>query len=103
MHFNENSNRPQAKTKMGKPVYRLLFPKAKKGEYSTRPLKTQATYCYVYRLMDFLFEKVILDPLPYMEEIHKIKVPETLSSQYERSSMEEAISRHKSRFSQGEV
>ncbi|XP_065146034.1 uncharacterized protein [Paramisgurnus dabryanus] len=103
MHFNENSNRPQAKTKTGKPVYRLLFPKAKKGEYSTRPLKTQATYCYVYRLMDFLFEKVILDPVPYMEEIHKIKVPETLSSQYERPSMEEAISRHKSRFSQGEA
>nr|XP_055038016.1 uncharacterized protein LOC129425947 isoform X2 [Misgurnus anguillicaudatus] len=54
MHFNENSNRPQAKTKTGKPVYRLLFPKAKKGEYSTRPLKTQATYCYVYRLMDLI-------------------------------------------------
>ncbi|XP_057206770.1 uncharacterized protein LOC130564597 [Triplophysa rosa] len=93
MHFNENSNRPQAKTKTGKPMYRLLFPEAKKGEYSTRPLKSQATYRYVNNLMTFLFEKVIPDPLPYMEEIHKIKVPETLSAQYGRPSMEEAIER----------
>ncbi|XP_056612376.1 uncharacterized protein LOC130428401 [Triplophysa dalaica] len=91
MHFNENSSCPQAKTKTGQPLYRLLFPKAKKGEYSTRPLKSQATYCYVNNLMTFLFEKVMPDPLPYMEEIHKIKIPETLSAQYDGPYMEEAI------------
>ncbi|XP_056608949.1 uncharacterized protein LOC130426283 isoform X2 [Triplophysa dalaica] len=73
MHFNENSNRP------GKPTYKPLFPKAKKGEYSTRAIKSQATYRYVKNLMTFLFEKVITDPL-HMEDIHKIKVPETLTS-----------------------
>lgn len=53
--------------------------------------------------MTFLFEKVIPDPLLYMEEIHKLNVPETLSAQYDRPSMEEAIARHVSRFNQGEV
>ncbi|XP_067220664.1 uncharacterized protein [Chanodichthys erythropterus] len=74
MHFNENSNRPQAKISTGKPMYRPLFSKAKKGIYSMRLLKSQATYCYVISLMTFLFEEVIPDPHPYMEEIHKIKV-----------------------------
>ncbi|XP_067280190.1 uncharacterized protein [Pseudorasbora parva] len=97
LHFNENSNRPPAKTSTGKPMCGLLFPKAKKRRYSVRPLKSKATYCYVLNLMTFLFEKVIPDPLPYMEEIHRIKVSE--SAQYDRLSMEEADIRHVSRFS----
>ncbi|XP_067301001.1 uncharacterized protein [Pseudorasbora parva] len=75
MHFNENSNRPQDKTSTGNPTHRLLFPKAEKGGYSIRPLKSQATYCYVINLMTLLLEKVIQNPLPYMEEIHEIEVP----------------------------
>ncbi|RXN16500.1 hypothetical protein ROHU_027486 [Labeo rohita] len=78
MHFNENSNRPKAKTSSGKPMYRLLFPKAKQRLYITKPLTTNPTYCYVYNLMTLLFEKVLPDPLPYMEELHKITVPDSL-------------------------
>lgn len=49
--------------------------------------------------MTFLFDKVIPDPVPYMEEIHNIEVPETLSAQYDRASTEEAFARHVSRLS----
>lgn len=45
MHFNENSNRPKATTSSGKPMYRLLFPKAKKGLYTIKPVTSNPTYC----------------------------------------------------------
>uniref|UniRef100_A0A9J8DC12 Uncharacterized protein n=1 Tax=Cyprinus carpio carpio TaxID=630221 RepID=A0A9J8DC12_CYPCA len=103
MHFNENSNRPKATTSSGKPMYRLLFPKAKKGLYTIKPVTSNPTYCYVYNLMTLLFEKVLPDPFPYMEELHKITVPDSLCTQYDRPSLEEAIAEHVSRFSQGAV
>lgn len=53
MHFNENSNRAQAKTRTGKLVY--VIPKVKKRDYSTRPLKSQATYRKLNAFIDWLF------------------------------------------------
>lgn len=53
--------------------------------------------------MTLLFEKVLPDPFPYMEELHKITVPDSLCTQYDRPSLEEAIAEHVSRFSQGAV
>lgn len=52
MHFNENSNCPQAKTSTGKPMNRPLFLKAKKGIYSMRSLNSQATYCELTKFID---------------------------------------------------
>ena len=37
--FNENADRPQI-TYKGKLVYKLLFPKAKKGGHTVKPVKT---------------------------------------------------------------
>lgn len=82
MHFNENSNRPQATTLSGKPMYRLLFPKAKKDLYTTKQQSSNETCCYIFKLMTLLFEEVFPDPIPYMEELQKIKVPESLSAQF---------------------
>lgn len=43
LHFNENSNRTQAKTTAGTLKYSIHFPKAKKGGYTVKPMKSQAT------------------------------------------------------------
>ncbi|KAG7509846.1 hypothetical protein JOB18_006682 [Solea senegalensis] len=55
MHFNENTARPQANSD-GEPLFRLQFPKWKKGECTAKPVKEQATFSYVDEIMD-LFEK----------------------------------------------
>ncbi|XP_036000029.1 uncharacterized protein LOC118564855 isoform X1 [Fundulus heteroclitus] len=44
LHFNENSNRQQAKNKAGKEMWQLSFPKAKKGEPVAKQVKVPCTY-----------------------------------------------------------
>ncbi|XP_055062144.2 uncharacterized protein [Misgurnus anguillicaudatus] len=103
MHFNENAVRPQLRTSKGKPVYKLLFPKAKKGGHTVKPVKTEPTFCYVTSLMDSVFEEAVCDPLPFLDAVQQIPVPPYLSAQHDRPSMEEAVAEHVSRFSQGGV
>ncbi|XP_052423624.1 uncharacterized protein LOC127966567 [Carassius gibelio] len=99
LHHNENIGREQATTATGKPLYKVLFPKSKKGEPTARPLKTKPTYNYVDDLMKLVFEEVIVDPAPFVEELQAIPVPMAISAEFERPSKEEAIARHVSRFS----
>ncbi|XP_048094635.1 uncharacterized protein LOC125291807 [Alosa alosa] len=47
LHYNENANRGQATTSSGDPLYKLSFPKSRKGECRARPVKTDATFRYV--------------------------------------------------------
>ena len=44
MHFNENANRPQARRRAGDPLFKVQFPKFKKGECTAKPVKTDATF-----------------------------------------------------------
>jgi hypothetical protein len=44
LHFNENADRPQLVNVSGKPVYRVRFPKFKKGGYTISPAKKSPTY-----------------------------------------------------------
>lgn len=44
LHYNENIGRPRATTTAGQPQFKVTFPKAKKGEYRAREVKTQATF-----------------------------------------------------------
>ena len=45
MHFNENSQRKQAKTEMGEDRWVVIYPKAHKGEkYIAGKIKEEATY-----------------------------------------------------------
>ncbi len=53
--------------------------------------------------MDSVFEEVVRDPLSYLDAVQRIPVPQYLSSQHDRPSMEEAIAEHVSRFSRGGV
>ncbi|KAF1380251.1 hypothetical protein PFLUV_G00184890 [Perca fluviatilis] len=103
MHFNENAERPQWKTAKGKLMYRLLFPKAKRGGYTVKQVKTEPTICYVLDLMRLVFEEIIHDPLPYLDAVQRILVPQDLCAKLDRPSMDDAVAEHVSRFSQGGV
>ncbi|XP_057182524.1 uncharacterized protein LOC130549346 isoform X2 [Triplophysa rosa] len=99
MHYNENGDREQAVTTSGQAMYKIVFPKSKKGEATAKPLKTAPSYDYVTDLMKLVFEEVFADPTPFVEKLKKIPIPEPLSSQFERPSKEEVVHRHVSRFS----
>lgn len=44
MHHNENAIREQATTSAGQGVYKVIFPKSKKGEGIVKPVKTDPTF-----------------------------------------------------------
>ncbi|XP_039678178.1 uncharacterized protein LOC120572797 isoform X4 [Perca fluviatilis] len=44
MHYNENADCEQATTSAGQPVFKVVFPKSRKGEVTARPVKTDPTY-----------------------------------------------------------
>lgn len=44
MHFNENAGHPQATSSTGELLYRLNFPKSKKGECSVKPVKVDPMF-----------------------------------------------------------
>ncbi|XP_052409539.1 uncharacterized protein LOC127955926 isoform X2 [Carassius gibelio] len=82
LHFNENAEGPQATTAAGEPPFKVFFPKYKKGLCSAKPVKTDHTFHYVDNLLDLIFEKVVVDPTSYMEDILKISIPENLECQF---------------------
>ncbi|XP_056596027.1 uncharacterized protein si:ch211-236l14.1 isoform X2 [Triplophysa dalaica] len=98
LHYNENANRTQATTAAGQPRYNLELPKSKNGEFIARPIKTEPTYHYVQELLGLVFEEVIIDPTPFVEELNNIPVPPDLTQDYDRPSKDEAIAHHVSRF-----
>uniref|UniRef100_A0A9J8CEC9 Uncharacterized protein n=1 Tax=Cyprinus carpio carpio TaxID=630221 RepID=A0A9J8CEC9_CYPCA len=44
LHFNENAGRPQATTAAGEPLFKVVFPKYKKGQCSAKPVKVEPTF-----------------------------------------------------------
>ncbi|XP_035000772.2 uncharacterized protein LOC118100128 [Hippoglossus stenolepis] len=91
MHYNENAKRRQAIASPGQTVLVFVF---------LKPVKTDPTYNYVGDLMKLVFEEVFEDPVPFVEELEKIPIPEDLTSQYDRPSAEEVVARHQTCFSQ---
>ncbi|XP_034004897.1 uncharacterized protein LOC117497111 isoform X4 [Trematomus bernacchii] len=75
MHPNENADREQATTAAGLLVYKLAYPKARRGECTAKPVKKDPTYMYVGELMRLVFEEVFEDPTPFVEEMNKIPIP----------------------------
>ncbi len=58
MHYNENGDRPQAETEEGVPLFKISFPKSRKGECRVKPQKTQQTFGkgsnHTTQILDFL-------------------------------------------------
>ncbi|XP_050950932.1 uncharacterized protein LOC127153734 [Labeo rohita] len=103
LHFNENAGRPQATTTAGEPLFKVFFPKYKKGQFSAKPVKADPTFHYVDKLLDLIFEKAVVDPTPYMDDILKISIPEDLTAQFEKPDKLEVIASHVSRLNQRQV
>ncbi|XP_074543284.1 uncharacterized protein LOC141803222 [Halichoeres trimaculatus] len=103
MHFNENANRPRAKTDEGLPLFKVHFPKAMKGECRAEPLKTEPTFRYVAEMMDLIFEEVFKDPAPFTDAVLAIPIPEDLTAQLQRPDTEEVIAGYVSRFNRRPV
>ncbi|KAM8755816.1 uncharacterized protein AB9X84_009227 [Acanthopagrus schlegelii] len=103
MYYNENANRPQAKTREGVLLYKVHFPKAMKGQCSAKPHKTEPTFRYVADMMDLIFDKVFVDPTPYTNAMLAIPVPEDLTAQYAQPDKKEVIASYVSRFNRGRV
>ncbi|XP_056591442.1 uncharacterized protein LOC130410660 [Triplophysa dalaica] len=101
LHYNENANPKQAIASAGQSMYRIELPKSKKEESIAPPIETKPTCNYVKELLSLVFEEVILDPTPFVEELKTIPVPTTLCAGFDRPLKEEAIARHVSRFNRG--
>lgn len=56
MHFNENADREQAMTFEGTAVYKIRYPKSKKGKPTAKPVKTEPTYG-MFRNVTFIINK----------------------------------------------
>ncbi len=54
-------------------------------------------------LLELIFENVVVDPSPYMDDILKISIPEDLTSQFDKTDKQEVIDSYVSRFNQGQV
>lgn len=118
LHFNENSNKAQARKADGTLRYSITFPKAKQGEYSVKPIKEPSTYGnlikfkrkidywyffgnldYVRNLLVMVLERGELSMNEAMElynsEIDPVPVPRPLSAQYYHPEKTEAIGSYK--------
>ncbi|KAI4797169.1 hypothetical protein KUCAC02_025279 [Chaenocephalus aceratus] len=98
MHHNENAGRDQATTAAGKLVFKLAYPKSKRGECTVKPVKNDPTYIYVDELTRLVFHKVFLDPTPFVDELKQIHVQRTGQLNLKGPPKEEMIVSRFSRF-----
>ncbi|KAL1251999.1 hypothetical protein QQF64_019795 [Cirrhinus molitorella] len=84
LHFNENAGRPQAMTADGGPLFKVVLSNCKKRQCSAKPVRADPTFRYMDNLLDIIFEKVVVDPTPYMEDILKISIPVDPTAQFEK-------------------
>ncbi|XDV42669.1 hypothetical protein PO909_011287 [Leuciscus waleckii] len=103
LHFNENAGRPQASTAAGEPLFKVVFPKYKKRQYFAKSTFRECNNFYVDNLLELIFENVVVDPTPYMDDILKISIPEDLTSQFDKPDKQEVIDSYVSRFNQWQV
>jgi hypothetical protein len=99
MHYNENSQRPQARNKQGELVYAVRFLKYKKGGYTVQPVRERQTFKYVARLMTELTEQTIINSAGAWELWKEFTEPPTLSSACQRPELLDAVEQHMTRFS----
>ncbi|CAN7974684.1 unnamed protein product [Ixodes persulcatus] len=98
LHFNENSNNPQATTKDGKKRYSLKLPKQTKRA-TVAPTKGPCAYAYVRELME---ETLCLNrrysSYKAAREATATDAPPPLSSNFERHDKNSLSAKHHSRF-----
>ena len=97
---NENCGQRQAKNSQGRPLFKVVFPKYKKGGYIVRKVLSNPTYKYVDRLMCSVIEgcQQPLAQRAHTSELQIAEEPPSLSSVWERPEKDEAVQQHLRRF-----
>ncbi|CAB1438042.1 unnamed protein product [Pleuronectes platessa] len=67
-------------------VCRCLHP-----QHTSRDKSKWLTADYLDNLLDLIFHKVFQNPVPYVNEVLKISIPEDLSAKYEKHDKQEVI------------
>ena len=103
LHYNENSAKKKSKTKSGTLKYKLVYPKAKKGEEAAvKPTKNEATYEYVQKLLEVVVTRRRAHAnykQAKADARHVVgNVPEFVSSGFKQFDKEDLIIKHKSRY-----
>ncbi|XP_046568635.1 uncharacterized protein LOC124277026 [Haliotis rubra] len=96
MDFNENGSRQQAFSKAGKPQVSVSYSKYKKRQSVIHLVKTARTYDYVDRLLSRTCQEVGNDQKNCCTQN---LIPAPLTHTFKRLTKEDAIARHKTRFS----
>lgn len=102
LHFNENSQRPQAVTKENQLQWSVSYPKARKGQAVVKPVSVPATFTYVDKLLTATVE--LRDEMPSYSAakqhtgILAANNPANVASLLNKISKENAVQMHKSRF-----
>jgi len=104
LHFNENSQRPQAVTQNNQLQWSVSFPKARKGQAVVKPVSVPATFHYVDKLINATIELRDAYPTYNMAktnaEILSASHPPSVASLCNQLDKENAVQLHKmkSRF-----
>ncbi|KAM7302674.1 hypothetical protein ISCGN_018182 [Ixodes scapularis] len=104
LHFNHNADRKVLLDENGKPRFRQKWSKGEK-QWTLVAVKEKVTYDYVRKLVDSVLECVTRWPSYAVAERATYRQShDTLSSRCgAKPQMEDAIARHRSRFSAGSV
>ena len=97
LHYNENSQKMQAKTKDGMLRYEIKFPKFKKSSFSVRKVKCDSTYTYVQQLLPTVTYLCCSNNSSDFNLL--AEAPPSLSTAFFRPNKDDAIANHISRFS----
>jgi len=102
LHFNENSQRPQAVTRNDQLQWSVSFPKARSGQAVVKPVTVPATFHYVDKLITATVE--LRDAFPtYKSAKQQSRMlsaahPPLIASLVNRPDKDNVIQSHKSRF-----
>jgi len=67
LHYNENADRNQRVNNAGELVYRVRFPKFKKGGYTVSPVKEDATFGIFMYLLPYFVKNLFFAALLYSQ------------------------------------
>ncbi|XP_071480983.1 uncharacterized protein [Diadema antillarum] len=96
LHYNENSDRPQATTREGKKSYKLKKLKYRPGKATVTPFKGPQRFEYVAELMS----EVARSTRTYKDQAEqRQQAPPSLTSKYSYQTKEDIIKQQRSRFS----
>ncbi|KAH6933451.1 hypothetical protein HPB50_015017 [Hyalomma asiaticum] len=101
LHFNENFPRQQAEDRSGRKRWKRRLRRARKGHYTARKIKEEATFGYVQEILEDVVGRVSTSSHKKSSTENPPEPRKFLTDDYEVPPMEDIIAAHTSRFSGG--